>query len=52
MENGTIVYEDPQSNSKRNIDDTLKECTTKENELWIMRVDNRSANELVKLAIR
>jgi uncharacterized protein with gpF-like domain len=52
MENGTIVYEDPQINAKRDIDDTLKKCTTKENALWLMRIDNRSVNDLVTLAVK
>lgn len=51
-ENGRIIYEDPQTNQKRDIDDTLKKCTTSRNQLWIMRVDNREVTDNVKYAVK
>lgn len=51
MENGDIIYTDPQSNKIRDIDDTLKKCTNVPWKLWLMRVDNRKLTKLVAEAV-
>ena len=51
MENGKIVYTDPQTNKIRDIDQTLANCTPKKGEIWLMRVDNRELTALVDDAV-
>ena len=51
VENGRIVYTDPQINKILDIDDVLQKCTTASNRLWLMRVDNRNLTNLVKDAV-
>ena len=52
MENGKIIYEDPQSMEIIDINDVLKDCTTVSNQLWAMRIDNRKMNDLVNKAVK
>ena len=52
MENGKIIYEDPQSMEIIDINDVLKDCTTVGNQLWAMRIDNRKMNNLVNKAVK
>ena len=47
-----IIYIDPQTNKRRNLEETLKRCTTAKNELWVMRVDNRELSDNVKYAVQ
>lgn len=50
-EGNTIKYVDPQSNTIRDIDETISRCTTGKAQLWLMRVDNRELSDLVGLAV-
>lgn len=51
MENGDMIYTDPQSNKIRDIDDTLEKCTNAPWRLWLMRVDHRKLTKLVAEAV-
>ena len=51
-EGDKIIYTDPQINKVRDIDDTLRRCTTAKNKLWIMRIDNREFSEAIADAIQ
>ncbi len=51
MENGQIIYTDPQINEIRDIDETLKDCTPSPYRMWVMRVDNRELTDLVEEAV-
>lgn len=51
-EGDKIIYTDPQSGKVRDIDDTLRKCTTSRNKLWFMRVDNREFSDAVVDAIQ
>ena len=51
-ENGSIRYVDPQSGSGINLAGKLQRCTSGNNQLWVMRVDNRELTDLVKYAVK
>jgi len=46
-----IIYEDPQMNIIRDIDETLEKCTDKHYRLWFMRIDNRNFTGAIKDAV-
>jgi len=52
LQNGKIRYVDPQSGKVRDIDETLSNCTTSANRMWLMRVDNRNLTDLVTYAVQ
>ncbi len=45
------VYEDPQAGTVRDIDTTLDNCSSGREQLWMMRVDDRSLTEFVSEAV-
>ena len=51
-ENGQVFFEDPQSNRRLDITQTLKRTTTSKNQMWVLRVDNREVNDNIVLAIK
>lgn len=50
-EGNRIIYEDPQSGTVRDIDDTLAKCSPLYGDTWIMRVDDRELTDLVREAV-